>query len=395
MKVLHVTARLSEGGAAAVARNLADTLRSEGVDSSFLYGYGSGGRPSQKESSYETVRIGSPTVAAVQLASHRLLGTELPIGRSGGLAQARQSIASSDLVHVHVPHSYFLNLTWFARTLVEFQKPFVWTLHDQWTFTGRCAQPAGCRRWLSGCGNCPALGAYPPAVLDHSGRMHESRRANLAMLTESLKHQWIACADWLREEFELSGVGHAKTIQNSVDSEFWTVATSGNQDWSTRLGVAGRPLRLIFMIRDLRDSAKVDWPLLERLGSSQGVQLTIVGDNATRMVPGATHLPAMTDRGSIVRALQDNDALVFTSQVDYYPLTIIEALVAGTKVLAVRSPASEEVAHFDGVHIFQAGDDISPLLDLLRVAPRPSAPIYFAPQRMAEAYLSAYQSVLT
>ncbi|RII87986.1 colanic acid biosynthesis glycosyltransferase WcaC, partial [Clavibacter michiganensis subsp. insidiosus] len=46
LRVLHLSVRLGEGGAAGVARTLMHELGELGVDGSFAYGYGPGGRDS-------------------------------------------------------------------------------------------------------------------------------------------------------------------------------------------------------------------------------------------------------------------------------------------------------------------------------------------------------------
>ena len=54
MKVTHVNVRLSEGGAAMVARTLVDALPKFGVDTEFVYGYGPSGRKSPLEEQYKS-----------------------------------------------------------------------------------------------------------------------------------------------------------------------------------------------------------------------------------------------------------------------------------------------------------------------------------------------------
>ena len=65
-----------------------------------------------------------------------------------------------DIVHLHNIHGYYLNLR-IVRSLVKLGIPVVWTLHDGWPLTGRCAYLSGCDRWKNGCGHCPDLSYYP------------------------------------------------------------------------------------------------------------------------------------------------------------------------------------------------------------------------------------------
>lgn len=75
-----------------------------------------------------------------------------------------------DLIHLHNLHGYYLNIRILFDYLRQCGVPLVWTLHDLWPLTGRCASPqaADCGRFLSGCQGCPTLRNYPASMLDRS-----------------------------------------------------------------------------------------------------------------------------------------------------------------------------------------------------------------------------------
>lgn len=389
MRVLHVSARLSEGGAAAVARTIADTLAPSGVESEFLYGYGKRGAASPMESSYDTVRLGTKATAAAQIALHQVRGMEGRFARRGALEAATEAIHRADIVHVHVPHSYFLDFGWFVDTLTSTQKPWAWTLHDQWAFTGRCAQPGDCVRWKTGCGSCPTMHAYPPGLIDLSARNHEKRRQLLTRMGRNLPHQWVACAGWLADEFLATELGQAQTITNSVDPQFWSVLQDSLADRGTK-----DPQSVLFIVRDLRDSAKIDWQLLHMVASDSRFRLTIAGDNSPQEVSGARHIPAVTDRRRLFELLSEHNTLLFTSTVDYYPLTVVEALAAGMNIVAAKSNASTEFQGKPGVHLYSTRSAAVSALasNLIRVqSPTRAGNAEFSPDRMAGEYLSVYE----
>ena len=80
-----------------------------------------------------------------------------------------------DLIHLHNLHGYYLNLD-FIKFLGKIDIPVVWTLHDGWPITGRCAYWFDCEKWKTGCGNCPDLSSYPKSFIDSTnfkiGRAH-------------------------------------------------------------------------------------------------------------------------------------------------------------------------------------------------------------------------------
>ncbi len=75
-----------------------------------------------------------------------------------------------DIVHIHNLHGYWLDVSDIINYLKLAKIKIVWTLHDYWLLTGRCAhfEHNFCEGWLSGCGNCKFLNSYPSTLRDRS-----------------------------------------------------------------------------------------------------------------------------------------------------------------------------------------------------------------------------------
>ena len=76
-------------------------------------------------------------------------------------------------------------------------------------------------------------------------------------------------------------------------------------------------------------------------------------------------IPAISNRTQLANELKQHDRLIFTSNVDYFPLTVAEALVAGLSVLALDSGAAQEFASLGPVEI------CTNTADLVAAAERP------------------------
>ena len=393
--VLQVSVRLSEGGAAGVARNIARELEHRGILSPFAYGYGPHGRASPHVNEVDSTRITSLPIVAINRISYSYRGRDTPFKDPGSLRALRKRLAAADVVHLHIIHSSFVGPNVLFDELIAAGKPVVWTLHDQWAMTGRCAQPGTCARWKNGCAVCPNLHAYPPARIDRARSNWTERRTAIGRLEESLPLALVACADWLAVEAREAELPNVLTIRNSVDREFWTHATSdqyrrnGSQDVT----------RNLFICRDLRDPVKVDWDVLTAVAGLGGQSLTIVGDNAPREVEGALFLSATGDRAMLAGIYASHDRLIFTSQVDYYPLTIAEAITSGVEVFAIRSRAANEFSGNPLLRIFDTSIDLLAALSRLSPQPLPEADLQnaraiFDPARMTDEYLALYRSLV-
>ena len=390
--VLQMNVRLSEGGAAGVARTLADELTRRGINSPFAYGYSKGGRASPLEERYSGIRVTPAPIAATNRVSYSLFGRDTRLTAPANWTRLREAIALSDVVHLHAVHSYIVDTGKLVDEIIRAGKPVVWTLHDQWLMTGRCAQPGSCRLWEIGCPKCPNLEAYPPARVDHTARRFNDRRAIVDRLQSSVPTELVACADWLGAEAKLASLKNVSIVKNSVDREFWESSTFKKGEVGTEASEA----RNLFMCRDLRDQQKVDWALLRAVSSIEGQSLTIVGNDAPFELKEARRVPAIASRTELAQVMRDHDRLIFTSQVDYFPLTIVEALTCGLEVLAIDSLAAREFAGNPLLTIF---DTTAELLAHTRERPSVRTPEgaddldrqSFAPDRMTENYLAIYE----
>jgi glycosyltransferase involved in cell wall biosynthesis len=101
-----------------------------------------------------------------------------------------------DVVNVH-------NIHWakwpagIANVCQEFA-PTVWTLHDMWSFTGRCAYAYDCEKFLAGCdASCPTPQEYPR--LDPR-QIAPAWAGRLEMLAASTRLAAVTPSQWLARE---------------------------------------------------------------------------------------------------------------------------------------------------------------------------------------------------
>lgn len=173
MNILQFNVRLAEGGAAGVALDLHQRALQQGLASHFVYGYGKGGKESVSHQNYPQVIKHTPRMTAMaNIVLFRLFNRDL-FGNFNELYRTITRTPGPVVLHFHVLHSYWLNLKSVVRFCekVKNHKPdvtLVWTLHDHWSVTGRCAFTDGCEGWKTGCQKCPTLNNYPPVKIDRA-----------------------------------------------------------------------------------------------------------------------------------------------------------------------------------------------------------------------------------
>ncbi len=104
----------------------------------------------------------------------------------------------ADVIHMHNMHGYYFNLL--TIPFLMRQKPVVWTFHDMWPFTGKCAHAFECDRYTRSCGCCPYL-------LDHPKLPRDTTRFHLSLkkvLYGKRPFHIISPSEWLRSHIEKS-----------------------------------------------------------------------------------------------------------------------------------------------------------------------------------------------
>jgi putative colanic acid biosynthesis glycosyltransferase len=334
VKILHVNIRASQGGAGRVALDLHRRLRASHVDSKLIYGYGSGITADPSVAFDQNVEaIGTKFSVIANYMIHRLVGTDILTGNADVL---RRAVRACDVVHLHVPHHYYLNFGWFMKLVRTLEKSLIVTAHDWWFITGRCAFVEQCTGWRRGCGECGDMRFRDlPSLLDLSRR---HRRQKLAAIEALGRRALIVCpsnhlAEEYRAVFERT---HVRVIPNSIDAEFEQSLPDMEMGASERKA-------LIFSASDLAAPGKIDAELVHELARLPDIEVQLVGRNNPFSYPRFTALGEVRERSTMAHLLRNAKVLVFSSRMDNAPLTIIEALCAGCFVLAYESPAAGEM----------------------------------------------------
>lgn len=160
MKILIVNTSDIQGGAARAAYRLHKALLAEGVDSQMLV---------QSKSSDDFTVLGPQSKLQKVMGKVRPSLDSIPIRRYkqrtktlfspswvpfSGLVDKINGL-NPDVVHLHWIAGGMLRI----EDLAQIKAPIVWSLHDNWAFTGGCHIMWECERYKHSCGTCPRLGS--------------------------------------------------------------------------------------------------------------------------------------------------------------------------------------------------------------------------------------------
>ena len=335
MKVLMVNTTYSHGGAAQIARMLHQTLNKSSEFSSY-FAYGRGPKVRDKQAFRFTWQP--------EVYLHAFLTRMTGLQGCGSWLSTRRLLRSirdwePDIIHFHNIHGYYLDLS-IARMMGKLNIPIVWTLHDGWSLTGRCAYLFECNRWKTGCGNCPDLSRYPKTYFDSSAFMWEKKKEyftsgwNPVIVTPS---QWLASK--VKESY-LSKI-RVEVIPNGVDTNVFR--PKDKIVIRKRLQIPLNKKVILSVAADLEDERKgikYFFKALDYIKADNWMVLTVgKKTNLSKYVKTAVNVKQLgyiPDKNLLSDVYNAADVFCITSLDENFPTTVLESMACGTPVVGFR-----------------------------------------------------------
>lgn len=338
MKVLIVNTLDIEGGAARAAYRLHKGLISIGVDSKMIV---------QRKLSEDVSVIGPsssidkikskirPTLDSLPKLFYKNRKQTLFSPAILPFSDLVQRINSSDadLVNFHWINGGFIRIEDIARI----NKPIVWTLHDDWAFTGGCHIKWDCVKYKRKCESCSVLGSTSKYDLSYSVFKRKQRTyLKIDNLTVVGVSQWLS--DCARQSSLLKS-RPIFTIPNPLNTNNFKPI-----DKSIARSILGLPkdtkLVLFGAMGATSDPNKGFKKLVEALKfiKSENIQLMVFGASEPVVAPefGAPvrYLGRLHDDLSLCLIYSAADVMVVPSIQEAFGQTASESMACGTPVVS-------------------------------------------------------------
>ena len=275
--------------------------------------------------------------------------THFSIDMMGKRIEKDPRIQDADIIHLHWVAESLSSASLVA--LARLGKRVVWTLHDMRPLTGGCHFPAGCQRFMEGCGSCPQLRT------DYFQTTARTLRA-MAAAVESLQPHFVAPSAWMAEQVRLSRVGRNRgvsIIPNGVNTEIFSpgpkeearrqlglsengrmVLLAGHSFVEKRKGL-DHALQILSMLRqEEKGRARV---------AAGEISLLLAGGDSREVRPRAwkVHRVGRVPAEKMPLLYRAADVLLFTSLEDNLPNVVLEAMASGLPVVAHRVGGVEDL----------------------------------------------------
>ncbi|GAB2524657.1 glycosyltransferase family 4 protein [Spirosoma aerophilum] len=258
------------------------------------------------------------------------------------------AIQQADLLHLHWINFGFLSLDG-LQSLFSLDKPIVWTLHDQWAFTGGCHYSRGCDHFLTHCQRCPYL--KKPGEHDLSSKIFDQKRS----LFSEAKVHFTPPSHWLADEAKRSALlqdAPFTVIPYAIDQTVFRPVPRAEATAQLDIPDSTQP-RLLFgsaNVTDLRKGFKYfaeALTLLHQQHPDLNPEILIFGKGRSYLFNELPYtvrlLGLLTSEDDIVAAYNAADAMVVPSLEDNLPNTVIEALACSTPVVGFRTGGIPEM----------------------------------------------------
>jgi glycosyltransferase involved in cell wall biosynthesis len=333
MRVIILSDTETVGGAAIATSRLASALTMEGVEVIRIVG-----TPDGNEHPWTTIPM--------QLRLHEQMALAVTARMSQQVAASMKTLILSrrlnrllrnigpDIINVHNLHG----VDWGIGLIHVCSRnaPVAWTLHDMWSFTGRCAYTSSCNKYLEGCdGTCPTSMEYPalaPRLIYQAWRERKEVISNLPNLIAVTPSRWLSrearIGFWKGHQVEVIPYGLPLDIYTPLSTNFAREA----------LGIdSGGPVFLVAAqkLSEERKGMSYLREALQRLLYGEVTLITLGKGrlDIDRLGVHLHHLGFIDHERTKVLAYNAADLLIHPALLDNFPNVVLEALACGTPVV--------------------------------------------------------------
>lgn len=314
------------GGAAAIASGLHEYINNNTKhNSTFIYGRGEVGYANSK-------KINNNIDIYLSAFSTRFLGESINFNFDKCI---ENYLINCDLIHLHNMHGYYIDNIKLIKLIVKVGKPVVWTFHDQWPITGRCASPYKCNKWIEGCHNCGNKDFYPKTYIDFCQKSWLLKKYTFRLLDKE-KTVIVSPSQWLKNQIQKSFFKdyNIKVISNGIKNDLSNNYNKISLREELKLPIDKK--LILFVAADINDKNKGIKHILDIIDKFEdNVKFVSVGKPLESLnSKGLLQIGYVSDKTVLNKIYRACDIYVNPTLNETFSLTTAEALSNGLPVVA-------------------------------------------------------------
>ncbi len=250
-------------------------------------------------------------------------------------------VKSADVINLHWIDKFQSPVT--LRKLLDLKKPVVWTLHDEWAFTGGCHYTAECQGYTDNCSNCPQLkdNSFNITSVVLEDKLKLFADTNLTIVTPS--HWLSSCV----KKSKLFRKFRVETIPYSLETDIFKPLQK--ETTKRRLGISEQITTILFGTEYGNEKRKGFKQLMEainfclkdskfqdliRRGLIKVLCFGQPSDDLKSLPIDSVSLGYIKEDQKISEIYSAADIFILPSLEDNLPNTMLESMSCGTPVVA-------------------------------------------------------------
>lgn len=239
-------------------------------------------------------------------------------------------------------HGSYLNLPILFKYIKANNIKCIYTLHDCWSFTGKCAHfnAVGCDKWKTQCYKCPNLHTHPRAhIKDISKKLYFKKKLLFSNLRDNITI--VAPSQWLCDVAKQSYLKEYEIIKINNG-----IAHNVNIKKIERLDlVSEKRIVLLFVGSPLNEMKGAYY--LNRLGDeldpNKYLLIAVGVPQNLRNSRNVRYLDFIKSREEMNYLYESADYFVAPTLDDTFPSTNVESLMMGTQIIGFDVGGNTEV----------------------------------------------------
>lgn len=243
-----------------------------------------------------------------------------------------------DVVHLTNVHAYYMNEYDVFDYLKKKHIPTIYSMFDAYAFTGKCAFPMDCNKYLSICGDCGQIKEYPRSLFFD--------RSEFLFLEKEKAYSSFANIVFVGGCGIINQANKAKLLKGKevcqieepqdLDNIFYPRDTLSLKQ---KLGIpTDNKVVLAAVPLDAgteRKAGRLFLELYKKMKNEKGYSFVYIGFNTTKYgnPEGMIKIPFINSPDEFATYLSLGDVLFYTSIADTTPCTVIDALACGTPIV--------------------------------------------------------------
>ena len=250
-----------------------------------------------------------------------------------------------DVVHLHNLHGYYLNIYILINFLKKKKIKTIWTLHDEFMYTGNCGSAVPCTKWLLGCGQCPSLNEYPPSIIfDWTAFLLKKKKL---LFSDFDNLVFISPSQWLANRVKRSVLASRKIeiIPNGIDCNLFSPKSI--ETLLLKHNIKNEKI-VLAVAPDLFDGRKGGEFILELAMNliNEPIIFILIGVGTDKIVQcgNVIQIPRTENQIELATYYSLAHTFIICSKSENFPTVCLEALACGTPIVGFATGGTPETA---------------------------------------------------